>query len=177
MPLKVSTRKRIRTASIAVVCILLAAIAFVFYFMHAVYEVEEILNPSDLPREVLATFQSRFPEAADVIWKPDEGLYEASFSWQGKEEVEALFRPDGRLTSTEYLIDFSELPERAQAYLREQELDVEDVERRESEDGTIQYEAQLGNALMEWDCVFDADGNLLSRDRDGPVLENGPVPE
>lgn len=34
-----------------------------------------------------------------------------------------------------------------------------------------QFEAKLANPLMEWNCLFDAEGNLISRTRDGPVLE------
>jgi hypothetical protein len=45
------------------------------------------------------------------------------------------------------------------------------VERVESPDAGTAYEVQLDHALMEWDCLFDADGALVSRIRDGSPLE------
>jgi hypothetical protein len=146
--------------------------------MDAVYEPEELLAADDVPLRVRESLESRFAGASNVVWKFDEDVYEASFTWEGKEEVEAYYDATGRLERAEFPVAFEDLPAKAQAYVRSQNgLKVEDIEQVEKADASVQYEVQLDGHLVEWDCLFDAEGNLLTRERDGPLLEPQPVPE
>ena len=156
---------------LTIAALLVLALAFVFYFMDAVYEVEDLLDPADVPPAVRAALDAAFAGAADTEWKLADEMYEAAFDWQDQEEVEAYFFPDGRRERTEFPLSFEDLPARARTYLADQRLKVAAIERVERPGQPISYEAEIGNLLVEYDCLFDADGNLTERLRDESPLE------
>ncbi len=172
MPLRAGTRRWIIVASVIVALLLVGGFAFVSYFMHAVYETEQVLGDVSVPAAVRESFAKRFPGASDVAWELEDDLYEAEFSWQGQKEVEAHFAADGTWSKTVSPIQFSELPEKAQLYLKTQDgYDATEPERIQEAGSNPVYEVKLANKLMEWNCQFDAEGALVSKTRDGPVLE------
>jgi hypothetical protein len=159
-------------ATALLACLLIGGFAFVFYFMHMVYEAEEVLDPGDVPAAVRQDFEKRFPDAADTAWKFADNLYEAAFYWGGQDEVEAYFEPAGAWVKTEFPAAVAELPEKARTYLEAQKgAKVSAVERVQMPGSPVAYEAELANPVMEWDCLFDAEGNLLAATRDGSVFE------
>ena len=171
MSLSVRTRRAVIAGGVAVVALLLAALAFVFYFMDAVYEAEELLAPAVLPPPVLKAFAGTFEGAEGAEWKFADDLFEVAFTRRGGEEMEAYFYPDGRLERAEYPLTLEGLPARARDYLVAQPLKVAAVERVERPGAPVTYEAEIGNLVVEYDCTFDAEGNLLERIRDGSPLE------
>ena len=166
----------IKLVAILVICLIVGAMVFVSYFMHAVYEVEEPVDMAEVPAAVVHSLEQRYPGARQVVWDFEDDEYEAEFSWQNWTEMEAAFGPHGAWISSDFVITLADLPEKARSYVAAQEgyevLEVERIERNESPD---LYEVELGSKLMKWECAFDAEGNLLTREREGPVLEQGPV--
>lgn len=172
MPIKVRTKRLLIWATAGVAILILGGIAFVSYFMHQVYEKEQLLGSGDVPAAVRESFEKQFPGASKVVWESEENLFEAEFRWQGQDNVEAHYAPDGTWSKTVFPIRFTGLPEKAQVYLKSQDgYEVMEEERIELPGSRPAYEAKLANKLMEWVCQFDADGNLISRTRDGPILE------
>ena len=65
-----------------------------------------------------------------------------------------------------------DLPARARTYLAAQDgVKVADAQRAEEPGDVITYEVELATLLKEWDCIFNHEGHLLSRTRDGSPLE------
>lgn len=175
MPIKASTRRRLMLVWAATVLLLLGGLGFVFYFMHAVYEVDVVLTAESIPAVVRSGLERQFPGVTGVAWKFDEDHFEASFDWKGQQEIEAYFKPDGAWILTEFPATVADLPEKARSYLESQSgCEAAAVERVLMPAGEVSFEVELKSALTEWDCVFDADGNLLSRKRDGSVFEEQP---
>jgi hypothetical protein len=171
MVMRIKTKRRLRLAISLSALVIVGGIAFVTFFMHVVYEAEECLDPLFVPLAVRRRFGSRFPGARAVKWKHDENVYEAQFHWEGQDEVEAYFTASGDWSRTEFPVPFEDLPEKARQYLAAQSFKTVAVERIEATNGAVAYEAEIGNWFIEWDCIFDAEGNLISKTRDGSVLE------
>lgn len=54
------------------------------------------VQTSAVPEEVITAFNQRYPDAVDVRWELNNGLYEAEFMVNGQER-EAYYREDGSL--------------------------------------------------------------------------------
>jgi len=146
---------------------------FVFHFMHSIYESDTRVPADDVPIVVRDALSARFPGLDEVEWKFDEH-YEAGFTWKDAEDTEAYFESDGTWVRSEFPIDAAGLPEAAKAYLKTQPgYRVVDVERIESATNTVTFQVELKNLFSEWDVVFDESGEVLTRTRDGPVIEPG----
>lgn len=172
MAINVRTKRKVILATAVITCLILGALLFVFIFMDLVFEPERVLALEEVPAPVLATFDARFPGATDVEWKLSDSVYEAAWPWEGHEEFEAKIAANGTLLRTEFPITFAELPDKAQAYLTSRKkYKVADVERVHSYVSPVAYEVELGNWLKAWDCLFDAEGNLLSEERDDSPVE------
>jgi len=172
MPIKVRTKRMVVGAVAIVACLIVAGLAFVFYFMHSVYETEQLVEPMEVPAAVRASFAKQYPDASEVVWESEDGLFEAEFRWQGKNNVEAHYTADGAWAKTVVPIRFGELPGKVHDYLKSQDgYEASEPERIEWPGSPPTFELKLANQLMEWDCLFDAKGDLISRTRDGPVLE------
>jgi hypothetical protein len=155
--------------------LIVVAMALVFYFMDAVYEVEQELDPDMVPTVVREQFERLFPSARDAVWEMDEGLYEVEFGWRQWGRVEAAFQEDGAWERSVFAVKPDDLPSEARMYLETQDgYEVVNAERIEFADGKVMYEAELSSTLMKWDVLFDREGSLVSRAREGPVLEGVP---
>lgn len=55
------------------------------------------MSSAAVPDEVVASFNQRYPYAADVHWGMDKGLYEAKFKEPGTAPKDVLYRFDGTL--------------------------------------------------------------------------------
>jgi hypothetical protein len=101
----------------------------------------------------------------------EDGTFEAECIQENGTEMEVVFLPDGTLDCVVTSIDFMDLPEKARTYLQKQ-THYEIIEPEKIVRGAVvQYEVKLVNSLMEWNCLFNAHGQFLSRMRDGPILE------
>lgn len=159
-------------ATVVSVSLLVAGIAFVSYFMHAVYETEPAVINGEISPTITEAFHRQFQGATDVVWSFEDDLFEAEFRWRGQGDCEAHYKPDGTWVKTVVPISFDALPGPAQQWLRAQSgYRAMEAERIETAGAPLKFEAKLANALLEWDCEFDAAGNLITKTRDGPVLE------
>jgi hypothetical protein len=151
------------------------AIGFVLYFMDTVYEVDVAVPPEDVPQAVIDQFQQRFPGMAAKTWELDEDMYEAELRWKEGERVEAASHPDGTWARSVFVIPQAGLPPKARIYLKQKKrYRVVEVERIEHSGGAVEYMAELSSTLRKWECRFDQEGNLVEREREGPVLEGPP---
>jgi hypothetical protein len=171
MAIQARVRRRLYITTGVVVVALLAGFAFVTSYMHDVYEAEDHFEHGEVPAVVRSAFESRYAGVSEPEWKFDGELYEAVYAWQGQDDVEAYFNPDGTWVRTEYVATTSDLPDKARAWLAGQEGRVAAVDRWELAESGVVFEVELATTLKEWDCVFDAEGNLLSQERDGSPLE------
>ena len=149
-----------------------SGITFVTYFMHSVYEEEEpILELSGVPEPVLDRFTGMYPQATNIYWQLEDGAFEAECVQLNGTETEVVFLPNGALDRVVTRINLTDLPEKARSYLQKQTqyniIEPEKIVRG----AVVEYEVKLVNSLMEWNCLFNADGHFLSRERDGPILE------
>lgn len=55
------------------------------------------VSANEVPDDVVTSFNQRYPYAADVEWQMDDGVYEAEFTDQQGNDLEAHYRPDGTL--------------------------------------------------------------------------------
>jgi hypothetical protein len=55
------------------------------------------MSSTAVPDQVVASFNNRYPYAADVRWGLDKGLYEAKFKDSGTVPKDVWFRSDGSL--------------------------------------------------------------------------------
>ena len=172
MALRSKTARMISLTSALLVGFIIGGFAFVNFFMHSVYEEEEMLEGKAVPVAVRENFEKRFPGATVDLWEVDDGLYTALFSWRAYGKIEAGFHPSGPWAATEYAATVEDLPKEALAYLERQKgYEVTEVEKIELPGSIFNYEVELSNDFMEWDCLFDAKGVLLEKERDGPTLE------
>jgi hypothetical protein len=133
------------------------------------------LATEDVPLAVVLRFKQRFPGALNPAWELDEGMYEVEFLWRGQDSVEAEFSPDGDWMKSVFPATPADLPAKARAHLDEMRgFRLVDVERTEFSDGTIVFEAEMDGGLVKWEKEFDEAGNLVSEEREGPVLEGPP---
>ncbi len=55
---------------------------------------------AQVPEEVIVSFNQRYPDASDVRWKEDDGLYQARFK-DGRTKKEATYSENGSLLDIE----------------------------------------------------------------------------
>jgi hypothetical protein len=172
MSIPTRTRRQVIAGTALASLVLVAALAFVFYNMHSVYEPDATIEASEVPEPVMAAFLGNVPNPGDVTWEFEQDLYAAVFEDPNGRLVEHYYTPQGELTRTEVAIDFEDLPPAAQDYLASKEgQKVTEQERVENAGGEVVYEVEVVTALSEWDITFDAAGRPLETERDGSVLE------
>lgn len=166
------TKRWIRVGAGAAILACLGALGFVVYILCVPYEAEHELHPSEVPGEVLREFDRMFPGASNVEWEREDDKVEAEFDGEHG-EMEVYFTPDGTWMMTEYDGDADDLPAKAVEYLDSYDgYEYEDhVAHVSMRDSPAAFKVELESKLMEWECFFDAEGNLLARERDGPILE------
>ena len=81
MTIRVKTKRLLIFSVTVITCFILGGMAFTSYFMHAVYETEDLEIDADrVLALVLETYRNRLPDAKEVVWLLDEGHYEAEFA-------------------------------------------------------------------------------------------------
>jgi hypothetical protein len=151
--------------------IVLGGLAFVSSWMHAAYEVERGLSPTEVPAAVYKSFNERFPGAEDVNWEQDDEFYEAEFVWRDR-EVESIFLEDGSWQKTEMPCPLVDLPEALQLHVSSLDgFEVEKASRVTLPDSEAAFLVELVGSVFEWEYLFDADGKLIARHREGPDWE------
>ncbi len=131
------------------------------------------VQETDVPASVIAAFKTKFPGIAKTTWEIENVTeYEVGFKLNG-ENTSANFDNTGKWLETETEIKTSALPASVQAALSKdfQGYKVEEASKIESvKDGNI-FEAEIEKGEEEFDVLFTADGNLLSKTKEEE--ENG----
>ena len=115
-------------------------------------------NESDIPKEVIETFNSNFKGSTVESWeKENDGGYEAEFDLNGV-ETSATFSADGRLIETEQEIEKSALPSTISDYLNFNYAgkSIDEVAKITTGEGIVKYEVEIEKT----DLIFDNKGNL-----------------
>lgn len=112
------------------------------------------------PQAVATTFHQKFPDVKAPKWGQEKnGEWEAEFD-RGNAEMSANFNAAGQWLETETEINVSDLPAPVQAALKGKK--VKEAAKIVRADGSTVYEAEV----RRHDMVFDANGKLLSEEKD-----------
>jgi hypothetical protein len=117
----------------------------------------------EVPAQVKSSFEKKHPNIKDVKWSKEEGAYEAQFTENGKKMTVHVNR-NGEETANEYYIKVSELPQKAQDYLKTNYSGTEfrEVSKVVSLKGKTHYEVETkGKELL-----FDDRGNFLKEEKE-----------
>lgn len=111
------------------------------------------------PQAVLEAFQKAYPNAEDVDWELEYGMYEAEFEIGGIEQS-ATFTVAGYLLETEVEIAVSELPAAVRDYVAAhyKGKKIKEAARIITAKKTVAYEVEVKRR----DLMFDEQGNLLT---------------
>lgn len=137
-----------RKSVIIVVALVLSTIAFA-----------QKVKSTKVPKIVLKSLMSKYPNAKKVKWDKEENNYEASFE-SNKTENSVLFNASGKIIETEVEITTAQLPKSILNYLGKNYKDqkVKEAAKIISEKGIVTYEAEIKGK----DLLFDENGKLLS---------------
>lgn len=135
-------------------CVLLMGIAF-----QSCDDDDDTL--ANVPAAVQAAFNQRYPNASVKEWEKENGLIKADF-WNGAQESEAWFLPDGTWVRTETDIPAATLPQAVLDYVAANYAGfrVDDAEYVETPEGDF-YELELEkNGVPDVRLQIRADGML-----------------
>jgi hypothetical protein len=113
-----------------------------------------------VPDVVKTKFVSLYPDAKNVKWDKEDGLFEAGFKTNDV-ETSVVFDAAGTVTETETAIEASSLPAAISEYVAKN-LDgrkIEEAAKIVDAAGKVNYEAEVDKA----DYIFDETGNFLSK--------------
>lgn len=124
------------------------------------------VKETEVPKAVVSGFHSNFKDAQAKEWEKEGNNFEAEFDWN-KVETSATFSADGKLMETEHEIKITELPKAVSDYVTKNYAGYKISEASKIEDATskkVSFEAEIQKGKEEMDLMFDADGNLLSKE-------------
>lgn len=123
------------------------------------------ISASDVPKAVMDTFKSTFPDANDVEWEKKGKEYEADFEVQNI-DYSARFGANGKLIMQKQDVLELDIPEAVgTAIQRDYEgYHIDDVERIEM-DGKEYFQVELDGKRRDQKVVFSNDGNKTNKVR------------
>ncbi|HEY9006949.1 MAG TPA: hypothetical protein VIM75_12495 [Ohtaekwangia sp.] len=121
-------------------------------------------HKAKIPAGARQTLHTLYPKVSRASWKIEDGNYEASFHYEGK-EASLVLTADGVLLEKEIEIPRSALPAAVLTILRQDYADytLEEAAILES-DGVVRYEAEVEGEDHKIDLIFDADGHLYKKE-------------
>lgn len=117
----------------------------------------------EIPTAIQATFNTMYPEIADVYWEQDGEEYLASFS-KDDYAVDATFLNDGTWQQSITSLEVEDLPEHAQALLKK-DFSVEsfyNVTKIETP-AQVEYSVNFETEKQYINLVFDTAGKLIDK--------------
>lgn len=117
-----------------------------------------------VPDEVQASFENKYPGENDPDWKKDSnGNYESKFKKDGK-HYRADFAPNGDWIETEQSIDKDDLPEKVRDIIKEQydEYEIVEIEKVDHHSKGVFYDVEFKRNGEKKDIEFNADGRRLN---------------
>lgn len=131
---------------------------------------------ADVPEAVRTSFTNLNPNVKDADWEKEGADYEVSFDVKRvgidnpkkKETIERsmVFNVSGKLLQTEDEIKTDALPKAVKDYVAAKypEYKLSEAAKITDDKGLITYEAEVEKGREEFDLIFDANGNFLSKE-------------
>jgi hypothetical protein len=115
-------------------------------------------SKDNVPQIVQDALNKSFPTAQNETWEKENQNFEAEFKLN-KEEVSALFGPEGKLIETEVDIAIGDLPTPIVNYVSKNlpGKKIKEASKITNSAGNVSFEAEVGGK----DYIFDSSGNLL----------------
>lgn len=115
---------------------------------------------ANVPSVVLNTFQSKFPNATDVDWELEEGVYKVEFKI-GKRGHDLWIDKSGKIKKQKEDFPKSQLPAAISEKLKSDfsAYKIDDVDKIE-QDGKVLYKVELDSPTGERDVWFNPDGSI-----------------
>lgn len=134
---------------------------FLFVAMIAIFTTSSFgqKTPKDnVPQIVKDGFNKSFPTAQNEKWEKENQNFEAEFI-VNKEEMSALFSPEGKLLESEVEIAIADLPSPIATYISKNlsGKKIKEASKITDAEGKVSFEAEVDGK----DYIFDASGNLL----------------
>lgn len=124
---------------------------------------ERDISASDVPKSVMNTFNSTFPNANDVEWEKKGKEYEADFEVQNI-DYSARFSSNGKLIMQKQDVLELDIPEAIGTAIQKdyEGYHIDDVERIEM-DGKEYFQVELDGKMRDQKVVFSPDGNKANK--------------
>jgi len=115
-------------------------------------------SKDNVPQSVQDALKKSFPTAQVEKWEKENQNFEAEFDFN-KEEMSALFSPEGKLIETEVDIAIGDLPAPIVNYVSKNlsGKKIKEASKITNSAGNVSFEAEVGGK----DYIFDSSGNLL----------------
>lgn len=115
-------------------------------------------SKDNIPQVVKDSFKKSFPTVQNEKWEKENQNFEAEF-YLNKQEMSALFDPEGNLIETEVEITIGDLPETIVNYVSKNLSGKKIKEASKITDvaGKVSFEAEV----VGKDYIFGTSGNLL----------------
>lgn len=116
----------------------------------------------DIPEAAKNAFEKSYPTAKEVKWEKENDLFEVHFDYNGK-DYSVLYDANGVATETEVEINISQLPEKAQEYLKTHYpgKKIKEAATITNADGVVTYEAEINGV----DVIFDTSGIFVKESK------------
>jgi hypothetical protein len=117
---------------------------------------------NEVPAHIKSSFEKKYPNVKNVKWNKGEEAYEAKFIENGI-KIAIHMNKNGKEISKEYYVKVSDLPQRAQNYLRTKYsgTDFNEVSKVVNVEGETHYEAGTNGK----EIFFDYGGNFVKIER------------
>jgi len=115
-------------------------------------------SKDNVPQSVQDALKKSFPTAQVEKWEKENQNFEAEFDFN-KEEMSALFSPEGKLIETEVDIAIGDLPTPIVNYVSKNlsGKKIKEASKITNSAGNVSFEAEVDGK----DYIFDSSGNLL----------------
>ncbi len=120
------------------------------------------LKDSQVPAAAKAAFQKQYPNTK-AGWEKEDANYEMNFRQNGK-SMSSVIDKNGTILETETDISVSNLPQSAQAYIKEhyKGAKIKEAAKIVKASGEVNYEALINGK----DVMFDRNGNFIKVAKD-----------
>ena len=120
------------------------------------------VKPENVPVAVKQSFMKMYPEAKEVKWEMEGKNYEAEYK-KNKQELEAVFTPEGTFLQTEKeLKSINDLPKEVLAAANKEfaGYKLSEAEWVETADKKIHYMVTATKGKAEYELLYNASGVL-----------------
>jgi uncharacterized membrane protein YkoI len=120
---------------------------------------------SKTPEAVTTAFAKKYPSVKKVAWEDEGKTYEAEFT-MNKIEYSAVFDASGNFLEEEAEIKVTELPASVTNYCKKNYADhkLSEAAKIIDANGKLMYEAEMKKGKVHFDALFDANGNIISKE-------------